>query len=493
MNSLATTYYINNDNRTSREKALQHCIDHNSEWELANATGGLSEEQYQQVQQCATAYEDEQRAVSTPIIIGFCFFFIIMIILIVRESQQKTWLISYYNGGMTNRPVRLTKRLLQFNNLPFAYGEISDPQYSIVTKGESQPYTNNTHGSYYPTLGESQKLEATSFRATISFDFRDIPCEEKVRYARFIKRQLLISGKLWGVQNAVELLWTNARVTDISESEDSDNIRDVYRIEVAFELIDGYWRMAKNTRTFLCKYCPSRYQDFDPNYCEDMYDYNGICGDKTCLPCALNLQHPPEFEACDWQPLCYFPLYNPRKMKVNDPNNPNGTIEKLIPARYDMFGTSCSNEWYIDYSCEREASYFCHDESWGRKFFIPTSQPNNVHTFSYCSRTDLPTQQVRIRLVGNFTNPEVIINGDSVKLDAIVPGFASIGYGPSVYTSYKPKDDDPLARIYLPATDVMRTNTPAFELHAGQNCVTVKGADFGGSAYVYIDSVDITW
>lgn len=394
---------------------------------------------------------------------------------------------------MSNREVRLTKRLLQFNHLPFSYGEISDPQYSIVTKGESQPYTNNTHGSYYPTLGESQKLEATSFRATIAFDFRKIPCEEKVRYARFIKRQLLISGKLWAAQNAVELLWTNARVTDINESEDSDNIRDVYRIDVTFELIDGYWRMAKNTRTFLCKYCPNRYQDFDPDFCEDMFDYDGICGDRSCLPCAINLQTPPVGEACDWKPLCYFPLYNPRRTTMKNPNNPGEVISQIVPARYDMFGTSCANEWYIDYNCERESELFCITETWGRKFFIPTPNANNSVTFSYCSRTDLPTQQVKVRLVGKFTNPEVIINGDSVKLDTIVPGFAAIGYGPSVYTSYKEQDDDPTARRYLEAYEITRTNTPAFELHAGQNCVTVKGADFGGSAYIFIDNIDITW
>lgn len=394
---------------------------------------------------------------------------------------------------MSNRPVRLSKRLLQFNAVIFAYGEITDPDYTIVTKGESQPYTNNTHGSYYPTLGQSQKLEATTFRATIAFDFRKIACEEKVRYARFIKRQLLVSGKLWAVQNAVELLWTNARVTDISEDEDTNVTRDVYRINVTFELMDGYWRMAKNTRTFLCEYCPNRYQDFDPDYCEDMYDYNGVCEQDNCLPCPVNLQNTPEYDGCDWQPLCHFPLYNPRRTTVKNPSNPSQVITTVVPARYDMFGVSCKNDWYIDYSCEKEADMFCYDEAWGRKFFIPTSKPVNEHTFSYCSRTDLPTGQVKIRLVGQFTNPEVIINGDSVKLNTIVPGFAAIGYGPKAYTSYKERDDDPTARRFLQPDDIVRTNTPAFQIHAGKNCVTVKGADYGSSAYVYIDSCDLTW
>lgn len=394
---------------------------------------------------------------------------------------------------MSNRPVRLTKRLLQFNAVPFAYGEVTDPDYTVVTKGESQPYTNNTHGSYYPTLGESQKLEATTFRATVAFDFRKISCEEKVRYARFIKRQLLMSGKLWAVQNAVELLWTNARVTDISETENSDVTRDIYRINITFELIDGYWRMAKNTRTFLCEYCPNRYQDFDPDYCEDMYDYNGVCEQDNCMPCPINLENTPEFEACDWKPLCYYPLYTPRRATLRDPNNPSIVRKVQVPARYDMFGVSCRNEWYIDYSCERESDYFCFDVPWGRKFFIPTSKPVNSHTFMYCSRTDLPTDQVKIRLVGKFTNPKIIINGDALQLNMVVPGFASIGYGPKAYVSSDARDETPSLRYHLTPNEIIRTNTPAFQLHAGKNCVTVEGADFGSTAYVYIDSIDLTW
>lgn len=393
----------------------------------------------------------------------------------------------------SNRPVRLNKRLLQFNQLPFAFGEISDPNYTIATKGESQTYTNNTHGAYYPTLGESQKLEATTFRATIAFDFRKIGCEEKVRYARFIKRQLLVSGKLWAVQNAVELLWTNARVTDISENEDSAVTRDIYRIDVTFELMDGYWRMAKNTRTFLCEYCPSRYQEFDPDYCEDMYDYNGVCEQDNCLPCPINLETVPIEDPDKWKPLCYYPLYTPRKTTARDPNNPSISRKVIVPARYDMFGVSCTNQWYIDYSCEREAEYFCGEEAWGRKFFIPTPNLVNSHTFSYCSRTDLPTEQVKIRLVGKFTNPKITINGDSVQLMTNVDAFAAIGYGPKAYVSYKGRDDDPSVRRYLSANEIIRTNTPAFQLNAGKNCVTVEGADYASSCAVYIDSVDITW
>lgn len=395
---------------------------------------------------------------------------------------------------MSNRPVRLQKRLLQFNAIPFAFGEIDDPEYSIALKGQSQTYTNNAHGAYLPTLGESGILEPSTFRATISFDFRKIACEEKIRYARFIKRQLLVSGKLWAVQNGVELLWTNAIARDISEAQGDRAIRDMFTISVTFELPDGYWRMAKTTRTFLCEYCPNRYEDFDPNFCQDQYDYNGVCGaSNSCAPCVVGLSSPVTEEACDWRPLCEFPLYNPRRVQQKSPTNPKLYIDKIIPSRYGMFGVQCSNQWYIDYSCQKEQEYFCHDDGWGRKFRIPTAEANTTYTFSYCSQTDLPTTQVKVRLVGKFENPEVIINGDSMKFSQNVDGILVFGFGPRAYTNLDAKDANPNQRNHNIQPWLSRTNTPPFQVTAGRNCVTVKGAKFGEDCFIYIETVDITW
>lgn len=396
---------------------------------------------------------------------------------------------------MSNRPVRIQKRLLQYNGVPFAFGEISDPSYSIATKGEIQNYTNNTHGAYLPTIGESQKLEPSTFRANISFDFRRISCEDKVRYARFIKRQLLIPGKLWAVQNAVELLWTNGRVVDITENVDDPSTRDMFNVSITFELPDGYWRMAKPTRTFLCEYCPNRYHEFDPNFCEDMYDYNGVCdstGQSNCVPCVVDMGGNVQEKTCDWKPLCSYPLYNKRAHYVTDPTNPTRKLQEFIPSRYDMFGINCSNQYYIRYDCELEQETFCYDGSWGRKFRVDTTKPGQPYTFSYCSRTDLPTDKVRIRLVGTFNTPKITINGDYIKVGVNSNGLLSLGYGPTGYTTPDKTDADSSLRAPID-TYLTRSNTPAFEVTAGRNCVTIEGAEFGEDCWIYIDTVDITW
>lgn len=409
---------------------------------------------------------------------------------------------------MSNQPVRVQKRLLQYNAIPFSFGEITDPSYTVAFKGQSQPYTNNAHGSYFPTLGESGILEASTFRASFDIDFRKIACEDKVRYARFIKRELAKSGKLWAVQNATELMWTNARVVDISEEVDDPGTRDMFRFSVTFELIDGFWRLAKRTRTFLCEYCPNRFEDFDEGYCNDLYDYYGVCdatGRSSCLPCDFNDYTSPVWKGCEWQPLCYFPLFHDRVATISDGKNPDGServTTKIVPSLYNMFGVSCSNQWYIRYDCELEKEKFCWDAGWGRKWRLSAKKDENSTTFEFCSRTDLPTNMVRLRLVGTFVNPTVTINGDTVKIPSQngleMAGIITIGHGTEVWYSRSMRDpwdtnEDGVRRAEDISYLAERTNTPMFELKAGKNTITVTGNVYKKDSWVYCDSVDITW
>lgn len=394
---------------------------------------------------------------------------------------------------MANRPIKLQKRLLQFNGIPFAYGELTESNYSVVTKGDSQNYTNNAHGAYFPTLGEYAKLEPTTYNASLDINFKKLACEDKIRYAKFIKREFMKSGKLWAIQNGTELIWQDARVTQITESKDQPNERDLYRIDVTFELLNGYWTMAKPTRTFLCEYCPNRFEDFDPDFCFDAHDYYGVCGgDDNCLPCDINLRHEPEYQVCEWRPLCLFPLYNKRTV-----TNKEGK-KVVIPSRYEMFGVNCANQWYINYNCDLEKEYFCFDEVWGRRFNLDASQPNNSTTFDFCAQTDMPTNNIRIRLVGSFRNPTVTINGDTIRVKNVetepvyFDGIMTIGFG----SRMKIADDelrDPTKVTRSVESLFYRSNTPMFELQPGNNTITVTGNVRGESAQVYVEEQGITW
>lgn len=390
---------------------------------------------------------------------------------------------------MSNRSLRMQKRLLQYGVVPFSFAEIEDPTYTISFKGNSQAYTNATHGSYYPTLGESGVFNAGTFRANFSISFKDLGCEDKIRYARFLKRELAKSGKLWAVQNGTEIVWTNARITDISESVDQPYRKDMFNFSATFELLDGVWTMAKRTRTFLCEYCPNRFEDFDPNYCVDLYDYYGVCSDENnCLPCDLDMEEP-EYKGCEWKPLCYYPLFNSRYTSDMD-----GNIIS-IPSIYDMFGVDCANQWYINYNCGLEKDYFCYDEPWGRKWKLSSSSIKNVTSKTFCSRTDLPTTGVMVRLLGTFVDPTVTVNGDTVKIPsdngAPYEGIITIGFGNKIW--YTTDEREP----YKNAVDITftaeRSNTPMFELHAGKNTIEVTGNVYNKSSWVYVDEKAITF
>lgn len=398
---------------------------------------------------------------------------------------------------MSNRPVRIQKRLLQFNNLPFAFGEITEQEYGVAFKGQSQSYTNNAHGSYFPTLGEAGKLEAATFRATVDIDFRKITCEDKVRYARFIKRQLSRSGKLWAVQNAVELIWTNARVVDITENVDDPEAKDILKLSIQFELIDGVWRLAKRTRTFICTdYCAARFQDFDGQFCEDLYDYEGTCGDNACVACTPKNYNAPEFEGCQWRPMCSFAQFKKHAIEENGQ-------KVVLPSLYDLFGVNCSNQCFIDYSCSREAKTFCYNDTWGRKFTLRADKPVNTTCFTFCSRTDLPTTAVRVRLNGAFDrNTTIEINGDKVNLgDAIDPSDSmviTIGFGALVYVVYEGGRfggdiTKPMENGFDITAQTQRSNTPMFQINPGKNFVSITGNRKGFSSAVYIEPIELTF
>lgn len=421
---------------------------------------------------------------------------------------------------------------MQFNQLPFAFGEVSQQSYTAAFKGEVQPYTNAAHGGYYPSLNDWGKLQTSTFDAELALSFNGIECDEKVRYFRFIKRQLSKSGKLFATQGGNEIIWTNARIVSINEVVDAPNEKDMLRLNVSFELIDGYWRIASRTRAFFCEYCPARFQDFDPNYCFDATDLVGACdetGASKCIPCEMNLYEPPVFEGCDWKPMC-----NYSKKQIDQ-----------------MFGDNCANRWAINYSCELEKDFFCFDVPWGRKFRLRADSNYNTTHVQFCSKTDFPTEFVRIRLLGNFENPKIyqvenyreyqeITNPsgspkaqgwyeksktgvyslseatrvhkgityykhtpadprwdtvDSIepKSNVMVNGIMTVGFGPEIYKTASYRDPESSEGYVDLSQSFNRTNTPFFQIEPGMNDFVIVGNTRGEDAFVYFEPVEITW
>lgn len=380
-------------------------------------------------------------------------------------------------------------------------GWVSSQSYTSTFKGDTQSYTNAAHGGYYPEYGEFGKLETSEFSATVAISFKDIECDAKTRYARFIKRQLSKSGKLWAVQNGGELIWARARVLSVNEDVEDASETNTLRLNITFELIDGYWVIASATRTFLCSYCPPRFEQFDPYYCFEVTDLIGECdatGASKCYPCLANLYEAPINDGCDWKPLCYW--------SQNE--------------RVAMFGKECYNEFAISYSCDLESDYFCYDTAWGHKFRLRTDDVNgqNYTRVEFCCKSDLPTDMLRIRIKGEVAGRLYIrqLDPDHIRdygednspvdskyvIDEVVIGqkeaysvgtaVTTIGYGVKAYYSHNlKKPDEGITSI---ENNVTRTSTPYFQLQPGINVFEIGGnLPYRQDAFAYFQPIEITF
>ena len=369
--------------------------------------------------------------------------------------------------------LRIQKRLLQFNALPIAYGEIVSQTYTASFKGETTEYTA-LHGGYYPSLGSWGKLETSQFDAEIELSFDGVGCgTEMIRYLRFIKRELAKSGKLWAVQGGNEVIWANARVISINESLPIASQNKI-QMSITFEIIDGFWVLASRTRTWLAQYTAADFVDFDENYCFALSDISGKCqpNGNTCLPCD-KVEQPKNYpETVGYMPLCHY------------------TFDELN----EMFSSACPKQWAIKYSCEMESEYFCYDEAWGEKKRLKRKNAGyeNTTTFQFCSRTDIPTELNKITLVGSFSNPTVTINGRTVAIEGTFDNQAiTIGQGLEIYVS----DDimDPYGKTTSIIDQATFTDAPYFEINPGLNDITVSGNEYNKNSFIYIQPVEITF
>ena len=137
---------------------------------------------------------------------------------------------------------------------------------------------------------------------------------------------------------------------------------------------------------------------------------------------------------------------------------------------------------------------FCYDVAWGEKKRLNKTGMNygNSTTFDFCSRTDIPTELVRVTLVGSFENPTVTINGRSVTIRGSFSNQAiTIGEGLEVYLSNNIKDPYSATTSLLDQTTF--SGVPYFSMNPGLNTVTVTGNEYSKNSFVYIKPIELTY
>lgn len=164
------------------------------------------------------------------------------------------------------------RKYVQFNDLVF-YSYITNSDDVKVDFDIAKSSYTFRNGDYAPLKNRTPRIQSTTVGITMEFDFRQIACDLRDFYRRFIVEQLTKAGKLWAVQGK-ELLWAYA--IPESYSEPTRNLyKNTLEVDVQFYLPQGIWHKADKQRTFI----------LDLDICEFLrcLDYQTL---NPCCDCA---------------------------------------------------------------------------------------------------------------------------------------------------------------------------------------------------------------
>lgn len=366
-------------------------------------------------------------------------------------------------------------RLLQYNNLPLSFALLDEQDYSYLatTKGESYEYTNGIHGAYYPWYGEQETIEASNVDFTVKYDLKNLPITGSTntlsQFLHWAKRNIYRSGKIWAVNAAGQLVYNRARL--ISQNDISARrTRSCLYLDISLELIDGVWTLANRYTTFLADFCLERFSDYDTEFCPVLPPGQcGVTGQSRCLACDPKIELPEKNLVEGFRPVCEF------------------TQSQLV----EMLSKYCPDNVYISEDPDLYKDRFCYDVKYGTKTALNSEFVNNETKWNFCLSTDLTSYEGKIVLIGTFTNPEVIVNGKSVKIyDTFENTAIVIDNNGDIYEA-EIKDLTQRKRNLLSISTVTG-GMPYFDFLPNANEIIVKGNATNIQSFAYVDPVEIT-
>lgn len=339
------------------------------------------------------------------------------------------------------------KKYVQFNEIVFdGVGLVDADDSSASFKDYTADYTFR-HGQYAPQKVKGGLLRARRVSMTISLNMKGLPCDQRLYYHRFARKQLTTQGRLWAVQGD-RLLWAYAYVTSYSESDAS--AKDTLEIDINFNLPEGIWHKADKLKTFLVPHDVCDFMD-----CEE-FETIDPCrkSPDDCCNCGATEPNIPLCDCCDpcdkvgeENALCY---------------------HKDLSDFYE-----CEVPWKIIYSCEAAEKFFgdpLSNTNLGQKFCNPCG---NLIAGRFYSDTDLPTSNVTIRLHGTMHNPYIEINGNGNIIQGDYEGFLDIHPNGEVY-AYK-DDCGPCDPLPVTAWVIPDGMTLGWTIEQGYNRFVIDG------------------
>lgn len=318
--------------------------------------------------------------------------------------------------------MRYERVYIQYNDLVFdGFGMVDEYDASNVTFRVISHDRSFGHGSYIPFKRSTSFVESSSVSITLFLKYRKLPCEQRPFYRDFVVSELSKHGRLWAIQNDT-LVWAYATVENYSELV--EHVNGQLSITVDFNLYEGIWHKADKQKTFLHPYdiCTFMecydYKEYQP--CRDAEVYN------ECCDCLTEIPRPdPAVNCCEcdcdrldkYMALCYH-------------------LDELQDAyKY------CSNWNYrVIYDCSAAERFFGRI---GQKICTDNCS-NGIIAGKIYSETDIPTEGVKITLVGKMDNPSVSINGNTNYIEGEYDGTLVINSNGDVFYENGCCSGDPL-------------------------------------------------
>lgn len=282
------------------------------------------------------------------------------------------------------------KRYLQFNDLVFdGFDMISDYDEPIQYKGSSTAYSYG-HGSYRPFKADYLYVSERQVNMTITLKMKKIPCEYRKFYAQFAEQELGKPGKLWAIKNN-EIIWAFAAVNNMRPVNNGRSDEIVWDIE--FVIPGGVWHKADKQKTFVIPYDVCYLMD-----CKGFEEYDPCA--NTCVECCDSCVDKKTIE--DMRDRCSCCCEGDLKEDMALCYHQN-ELQKFY---------GCDTPYQLVYDCET-AEKFNKEKAFGQKLCVEDICEDSVIAGRFYSNTDIPTNDITLTLVGDFTNPWIKINGNT--------------------------------------------------------------------------------
>lgn len=352
-----------------------------------------------------------------------------------------------------------TRQYLQFGNLVFD-GKRTVESYSTTFKSNIVSYLGKAGG--FDT--ECAILaEPTSLSLTIEFAFIKMNNLRKQEYSNYIKRNLTGTNRLWAVDTGGQLIWTWAKVITVSENIDAPFSTKSMAVE--FSIPSGEWYIADLSKVYVEEYercvfqsevgcgCQSMCLDDPFAGCEGRGDE---CADN-CSGCSDLVN-----ELTDDKLFCYTDL--------------------------DLYW-NCQAEYKLIYNCQSidPCNIF-------RNFgMVITQNLPKAITGTFCSNTVLDGD-IKVTLVGSYTNPEIQINDQQISLTGKYKGIIQINEDGDVRYFPNAQSGKFCGSESINLDNICyNRNISNFTVKPCENMIQVRGAGSNYAQAVYVDLVEKTY